>query len=217
VSEEVLVEVFGPERETTLARGAVEFSGARLLALPLRSVHGTWVLATCPLALARLARECPDTPPIPTPVSPDRVLWGEHNPGFRRPSVGAEPIAVIEGLPFLPERQEGVALWAAWLSDWSADVPGERLAVLHDETFQHAVQFWTECRTRNAMKDGVVVEHQLFTTEHLPAETLLWGVLHASVEGGVPRGALPEDTDSWGLGGQRSVGTGRVAWYRRSA
>ena len=49
--------LFGPESTNgALHAGAVSFGDGQLVAFPVRSIHGGFVYATCPLALARTRR-----------------------------------------------------------------------------------------------------------------------------------------------------------------
>jgi CRISPR/Cas system CMR subunit Cmr4 (Cas7 group RAMP superfamily) len=53
-----IVKLFGPERGAEEdRRGDLAFGDAQLLALPVRSLYGTFAWITCPFALARLARD----------------------------------------------------------------------------------------------------------------------------------------------------------------
>lgn len=53
-----IIKLFGPERGAEEdRRGDLAFGDAQLLALPVRSLYGTFAWLTCPFALARLARD----------------------------------------------------------------------------------------------------------------------------------------------------------------
>src|SRR5690606_21554434 len=54
------IDAFGPElgeSEIESAAGALWFADARILCLPVRSLHGTFAWVTCPLALSRWRRD----------------------------------------------------------------------------------------------------------------------------------------------------------------
>lgn len=200
-------------------RGLVLVGSARLLALPVRSVKGTYVLATCPLALATAARDLAvgrPAPPVPRPTT-EQALVGARSPAaFPHPgAVGGEgegELVALEELVWVAVRDPAVEAWASWLGTLAgeADVPWSRLAVVHDRVFQHATRRWTEVRTRNRIgKDGVVEDGFLFTVEVLPQETLLWGTVR---DGDLPD-LLPAEGETFVVGGDRSVGMGRVAWF----
>ncbi|MCB9797044.1 MAG: type III-B CRISPR module RAMP protein Cmr4 [Alphaproteobacteria bacterium] len=219
-----LVDAFGPaEADGALSAGDLCFGAATLLALPVRSLRGGFVLLTCPLAMARLARLHPDAPLVPAP-GPDRALVAADHPcviPHHGVDLDADAIGlvVLEELCWVARRHEAPAQWAAWLSGWlGEEAPLERLAVVHDDVFSHAVTAWTEARTRAAIdpETEVVADGKLFSVEMLPQESLLWTTLSARRGSLHPHAALlPRDGELFHLGGQRSVGLGRVAWYSR--
>ncbi len=218
----VLIEAFGAEPEAELlSAGRIRFGQAQLLALPVRSLLGTFVLLTCPLALGRMARVCagerrppalPELPPGTIAAAPELAI------GLKEPGVldGDRRLVILEELTLALRVDHGLKDWADWLRHWTGeDAPLERLAVVHEDLFTHAVRWWTPARTRASIdpRTGTVAQGHLFTVETLPPETLLWGQLD-------PRGSapelLPDDGVLWSLGGQRSTGCGRVVWYRRA-
>lgn len=214
---------FGPEdRHADPRKGALQLSPAVLLALPVRSLTAGLVLFASPLSLGRLSRAVSDAPPLPDPprdralVAPDSALWA--------PGPDGSGTLIIEELCWSSTQSEAVAAWVAWLRGYVGDeAPLQHLAVIHDDVFSHAVRWWTEVRTRAAIdrETHVVEEHKLFTTESAPPETLWWGqrALHAGPEEAARsasvEGLLPSRGESFCVGGHRSTGAGRVAWYGR--
>lgn len=208
---------FGPAPDSELAVGALRFAPAILLALPVRSLSGTFTLLTCPLALARLARALGQGPTLPCPTvdqvapnDPDllRIPWAGVNNDYQ---------VVLEDLPFTPIDADSVSAWAGLLAQAAGlDAPLEHLAVVHDQVFAHAVRFWTSVRTRNSIgEDGVVQDHKLFTVEDLPPETLLWTSIGTRPGTIVDPLAdlLPSEGETWHVGGKRTIGAGRVSWH----
>lgn len=205
--------------------GRVRFAPAVLLALPLRSVTGTFILATSPLALSRFARAAGmDDAAIPQPASPEamRVIPASADRlGTAVSSAhGNARLAGVEEAVLLVQEDVATANWAAFLGEffdprWEPSAIFEHLAVVHDEVFDFACRYWTAVRTRNAIdpKKGIVEEGKLFTVESLPPETLLWTL----VSGLEPEDdeVLPARGETWWVGGHRQVGLGRVtSWWR---
>jgi CRISPR-associated protein Cmr4 len=212
------VSTFGsPAGLTPMTPGALRFGGASLLALPVRSLKNTFALLTCPLALARLARVQPDAPPIPSPSIERALLHPSSADAFTisQQTAGGKGFVVLEELSWIPVADEAVRAWADWLAGWLGhESPLKHLAIVHDDVFTHAATFWTPVRTRAAIgKDGVVEDGKLFTVETLPPETLLWGQVGG--ERAPHSSTLPNRGESWGIGGHRTTGAGRVAWYWR--
>lgn len=213
---------FGPEdRAADPRRGALQLSPAVLLALPVRSLQAGMALLACPLSLGRLARAVPGAPDLPDPprdralVAPGSALWF--------PAADGAGSLIIEELCWTSAPSELVAAWADWLRGYvGEEAPLRHLAVIHDDVFGHAARWWTEMRTRAAIdrETHVVEDGKLFTTESAPPETLWWGQrsLHAGPEDGrvaAIEALLPARGESFCVGGHRSTGAGRVAWYGR--
>lgn len=198
--------VFGPKREEgrkDLRAGSGVFGTATLLALAVRSLGGGMALLSCPLALARFRRLAGLDLGLPE-VSREGVLLPEGSP---LPLPDRRELVILEDLPFAGRVDPVVNAWAGALSGWGGDgdVPVKHLAVVHDRVFQHAATWWLPTRTRAAIDDdGVVKDGQLFTTESLGCESLLAAPLSA------PAALLPDRWEAFGLGGQRTVGQGRV-------
>jgi len=221
---DAIVRAFGPKPDAEDAgAGRVRFGPAQLLALPTRCLKGTFVLLTCPLALGRVARmvggdDCPSAlpsvPPGALAASPELEV-GIDSKGLMDDSA-VTGVVVLEEITLALRADPLVAAWAAWLGRWTDDGASlARLAVVHEDLFSHAVRYWTPARTRTRIgTDGTVADGQLFSVETLPPETLLFGQVDPA---GFAAPLLPEDDELWQLGGQRSVGCGRVVWHRRSA
>jgi CRISPR-associated protein Cmr4 len=221
-----LIAAFGPPPEVDdLAAGSMRFGQAQLLALPVRSLKGTYVLLSCAMVLGRLARAfsgnqqrppaLPEVIPGVIAAAPGLDISLESQGLTDDPRVRG--VVVLEELALSLQEDPRVADWAEWLKQWTGDrVPLERLAIVHEDLFTHAARFWTPARTRASIDcaSGVVEKGKLFSVESLPSETLLWGSLDP---GGDEDSLLPSEDELWHLGGQRSVGCGRVVWYRREA
>jgi CRISPR-associated protein Cmr4 len=80
LNEEESLALFGPVAENASEHaGALSVSDARLLCLPLRSIHGTFAWASCPMVLRRYVRDLKavgiaDYPPqIPEPAQEEQI------------------------------------------------------------------------------------------------------------------------------------------------
>ncbi|MEN0067995.1 MAG: type III-B CRISPR module RAMP protein Cmr4 [Myxococcota bacterium] len=188
-----------------LRMGTLRVGQATLLALPVRSLTRTFLLLTCPTALARLRRAAGFELEVPNP-DVHQVCGANDRPNHLEEA----GIVYVEDLDLEAVHDPTVAAWAQRLRAHGGDeLAVERLVVVHDDVFAHACTAWTELRTRNRIEPstGVVRKGQLFDVEFLPSETLMWVPLEGS-------GAdlLPANGETFGLGGHQSVGAGRVVW-----
>ncbi len=220
-------EVDDADAAASSARGALLVGGATLLALPVRGLHRTFVLLTCPTALARFGRAAGEAPPVPQPGLDEAwVQDAGQVQADKDAAVGsrAQGTVVVEDIDLVGVTDPAVGPWAALIARFTGDeAPLSELTVVHDDVFAHACAAWTEHRTRNAIgDDGVVEPGQLFSVETLPAETLLWTALSWDARFArredaqtelAPFATLPRDGECFTLGGHQSVGLGRVTWY----
>lgn len=235
------IAAFGPDVDKDNASehaGAVSFGDARLLAMPIRSLRGTFAYVTSPLLL-RLARQdlaaagvqgapqqVPSVPgaingvprllvPDPTPsvlVHPPRVQGG-----------GAR--AFLEELDFNVQTDATTEAWAEWLGrrlfPAGPDDLKERFAVIGDEQMTFFFEMATQVDAHNRINDqGVVAQGQLWYQENLPAESILIG--YASATPSRRKGRQATDQDMLDLvlpaaghpflqfGGKATTGKGRA-------
>lgn len=177
-----IIEEDGEKKQLSNA-GCVQIMEAKILAFPVRSLAGCFAWLTCPTALERFQRDTGRQVKIPN-VEKDKVV------------AGAE--LVVNGQVVLEEyamdlqanpscSAEAVAASLKDLCDdplWQTKL-GKRLAVLHDENFQHFVTTCTEVVARIAIDPatrtvkGAAGEGggALFNQENVPCETLFYSVL----------------------------------------
>lgn len=157
--------------------GCIQIMEAKLLAFPVRSLAGCFAWLTCPAALHRFQRDTGGCLDIPNPekdqaiVAPDSELVTQGKVVLEEYAItanqGAGHDKVVEVLlPLLDD-----SLWQ--------DRLGKRLAILHDEDFQHFVSTCTEVVARVAIdpENRVVRKGGLFNQENVPCETLFYTVL----------------------------------------
>jgi CRISPR-associated protein Cmr4 len=190
--------VFGPEpdlpgerQDERRAAGVLAISDARILLFPVRAAGMAFAWITCPLALARLARDAehadlserlPDVPE--TAEAGKRALVAPGWPGGERG-------AFIEEFVYEATHSQELGELARWIArslmpDGTAyaywrDHLQRALALVHDDDFTDFTRHATEIVTRVRLKDeGKTVEGgALWTEEHLPSDTLLYAVAAA--------------------------------------
>jgi CRISPR-associated protein Cmr4 len=202
---------FGPSTEYAGdARGGLVFSDASLLALPVRSLFGTFAWVTCPYVLGRLLRDALEAGGLPSNVKTalETLTQGGGSPPKVATTSVLDPISegnlyleelLIPGLASSTEIAE-VANWIAG-TIWSKEQPVEkvaatataaaaksgaaraflsgRLVVLKDDYFGFFSRTATEIRHRVKIDSdtGTAASSGPWTEEHLPAETLLHGLV----------------------------------------
>jgi CRISPR-associated protein Cmr4 len=219
--------------------GAAAFRDAQLLLMPLRTVHGGWAWATCPLVLQRLARDlsffgwaAPSWADL-EPANCERALVG---PGSQ---VVRERCLLIEDMAYEVEENEKItglvkflenALPATPAYEWFRGRISGQLVILADEELRHFAQTATEVNIRVRMdrETGTVEKGGLWSEESFPAESLLWTLVTISDgrrrygQGGATADLLTQDfckivkrSTPIRVGGDQTVGRGVVgvrAW-----
>jgi CRISPR-associated protein Cmr4 len=187
--------VFGPDTNNAdLHAGAVSFTDARLLLLPVRSLRGVFAWVTSPLLLRRLVRDAKNLQgvslPIEIPVpSEDAVcLVGKPNAAIVMPQNGSGQV-ILEDLPLSATSDTDVDLWAAKLGEmlfgddtsWH-EILNERLCVVSDDVLSFLMQTATEITARIRLhEDKKTVESgALWYEEALPSESVLAGLVVAT-------------------------------------
>lgn len=197
-SAEEIRAVFGPEpdrpgeresgqREEDRRAGVLAISDARVLLFPVRAAGIAFAWITCPLALARLARDAEHTG-LPAPDAVPEV----PEAGKKAVVVTAWPVrergAFIEEFVYDAVPSKDLDKLAGWVARhlmpagtvydyWKNHLP-RALALVHDDDFADFTRHATEIVTRVRLKDeGKTVEGgALWTEEHLPSDTLLYAV-----------------------------------------
>jgi CRISPR-associated protein Cmr4 len=183
--------LFGPEAGASeLHAGAVSFGDAQTVCLPVRSLKGGYVYATCPQALSRAQRLLgligitANWPALPAVgegeclVANPALLSGDklHLEAFEYTARVSEPLAAIGddlGSRALPAD----GAYAYFRSKLTTD-----LVVLSDTDFAYFAQnaMLVEPHVRIDADTGTASDGGLFYTENLPPESLLVAPLLAS-------------------------------------
>jgi len=156
--------------------GAIGFGEARLLAFPLRSAKGSFALATCPLALARFARDAEK--PYAVPQVKDNECLASAAVTLDGKNVALEEY-VFDAKSEFPDD------WAECLSSLIDDVvlkeAKTHFVMLSDGDFSHFAQNACQVQHHNRIdpETGTVVDGALFNTETVPSETLFYAPFHA--------------------------------------
>jgi CRISPR-associated protein Cmr4 len=155
--------------------GCVQIMEAKLLAFPVRSLAGCFAWITCPAVLERYKRDTGASFEVPQPQK-DNVISGSD--------LIAGGHVVLEEYALTIEAGKSVNAVATALQDstndplWTANLE-KRLAIVHDENFQHFVTTCTEVVTRVKIDPTTrtVDGGALFNQENVPCEALFYSVL----------------------------------------
>lgn len=188
-----LNKLFGPESQSSeLHAGAISFGDAQLLAFPIRSLRGSYVYATCPLALARAQRlltllQAPVSWSIPKVQDGKCRLLREDllssNNRLHLELFEYEPIPTgNEALTTLAKDMADKALPKDPAYAFFKDKLQQDLVLLSDTDFSYFVQNATlvEPHVRINPETGAADSGGLYYTENLPPESLLIAPLLAS-------------------------------------
>lgn len=190
--EEHLTPILGPEPgSNSLHAGAASFGDAQLVALPVRSLKGGYVHATCPLALSRAARQLQlagldcDWPAFEVEegrvLVSHEVLLSGHNGRLHLEAFEYQP-ELSEALAQVAQDLAGRALPEGGGHQYFRDKLARDLVVLSDTDFgyfaKHAMV--VEPHVRIDPETGAAATGGLFYTENLPPESLLVAPLMVS-------------------------------------
>lgn len=226
---------FGSGGDENANAGALVFSDARLVCLPVRSLYGTFAWATSKLALQRLKRDLDaakagGTLPEP-PGETGRALVAQ------RSAVASGNKAYLGDLDFTTDAtnadaqkwavalsQELFAHDAAWRTEFQA-----RFIILPNDSFDYFCETGTEVAAHIKIDpDLKTVDKKqggLWYEESLPAETILAGLVWCDRVFG--NGVTREDVLVYArakaesgeiqIGGKATVGKGRVRFVTAAA
>ena len=187
--------IFGPDTANAADHaGAVQFTDQRLLALPVRSLAGTFAWVTSPLVLRRLARDARDCGINDAPTTIPAPQFTEHGATCHVASTSLlciplhnQPTIVLEDLDLHAQRDADA--WAQWIATrsfpgddgWQAEFK-RRFCVVHDDVLLFLLTTATEVFARVALQEDVktVKQGALWYEEALPSETILSGLIVAT-------------------------------------
>jgi CRISPR-associated protein Cmr4 len=192
-------DVFGPPTEEASEHGgAVQFSDAHLVLLPVRSVAGVFAWVTSPYLLGRFARDASEAgielaKAEPAPGGPAQCTVLAESLVI---AAGETRRVVLEDLDFTPvmagaaaglravAARLGEALFPAGAADGEAwrQALTERLCLVHDDVMGLLLETATEVVARIRLKEDTktVATGGLWYEEALPAESVLAGLAVAA-------------------------------------
>lgn len=179
--------LFGSDNDKHPAAGALQFSEARLLAFPIRSAKGSFAWITCPLMLARAARdgvlpadlldklaEPPDDKAVFDAGPASKLALGDKLvlEEYTFSHAGEPPDGLGEELKKLLPTD---AVWREITS---------RLIILSDGMMSFFAQNTCEVAQHVRIDDetGTAADGALFNQENVPSETLFYSLVHAFKE-----------------------------------
>lgn len=197
-AESLVFDLFGPERDhASDHRGALVFTDATLVALPVRSLWGTFAWCTSRLCLRRLSRDrqsvgLPPLSALPDAqralVTPKSALIVPTPPDPKAPPSGEPTVEAqifIEEQAVDAEANDALGELAATLAKeiWPKDDEAQRffvarLVVLPDDTLNALALISLEVRARVSLnpETGTAAKSGPWLEESMPAETLLAGL-----------------------------------------
>ncbi|GAB4580215.1 MAG: type III-B CRISPR module RAMP protein Cmr4 [Anaerolineales bacterium] len=190
--DDEVTSLFGKAGETGESfAGAIAPGDAHLLLFPVRSLAGVFAWTTSVHALASFRRsadfagmDVSDLPDVRVEVDANSTLIG--NPT----DLKAGDSVVLEEFSFTPKPDTQVTKIGEWLAKkalpnqytyWKESFP-KKLCILPENAFRDFCLYATEVQTHVHLDEvkKTVLQGQLWTTESLPLDTLLYAPLFAS-------------------------------------
>ncbi len=180
--------IFGPDTGASDFAGALSLTDAQLVALPVRSLKGGFAWVTSPVALARLKRLADLAGvaaewTVPTVAENQALTAGD--------GLLANNKLILEAFEFSKSDGQCAAI-AAWLANnaltaanaYFADKIKNDLVVLCDTDFAHFARHAMVVEPHVRINDdtGTADDGGLFYVENLPPESILVGLVQASIE-----------------------------------
>lgn len=188
--------IFGPDTNASDFAGALSLSDAQLVALPVRSLKDGFAYVTSPLALARLHRLATQAGvaldwSVPTTVAENKGQTASANLLLDKADKSKQ--LILEAFEFPAEVDDKLSAIAQWIAthalsgsgnSFFADKFKSDLVLLHDTDFAHFARhaMVVEPHVRIDDASGTASDGGLFYVENLPPETLMAGLVQASIE-----------------------------------
>lgn len=225
--------LFGSDwSEGTRDQGALLFSDAWLLCMPVMSYVGDFAWVTSPMSLARFARErlytLPDAkPPALPPLQANQAMVSQNC------AIQHADHLYLHELKIKAIKHQNTQAWAELIASevfagevfaGEADFQTafvERFVVVAEAELVHLSQVGAHVPMRNALDDNKTVkEGALWSEENMPAETIFWGTVaadtlqdrdnttHKASDSLAQFTALAKKTPRLQLGGKATIGRG---------
>ncbi len=190
-----LIAAFGHPDKGDENAGALGLTDARILLFPVKSLRGVFAWTTCPRVLTRLVADlniCINAMLAESSDAKELAGFSAQLTAAAKSEnvIASSELLAIEGKVFLDEflltvsATEPTKSVAGFLDTLlGLDDFQRRFIIVSNETFDDFVTRCTEVHTRIKIDDdGIVADGQLFTEEHLPAESVLYSLVLASPE-----------------------------------
>ncbi|MDR2871615.1 MAG: type III-B CRISPR module RAMP protein Cmr4 [Xanthomonadaceae bacterium] len=198
--------------------GALMFSDASIVCLPVRSLFGTFAWCTAPLVLKRLKRNLGLEMMEKIEIDVSEISIGKESVLHHKNHVFLEDLdlsvekADTNICETLADKLSKVLFPKN--SDWAEDFK-KRFAIVSDDVFNFLCENGTQVDTRIRLEDGekIVAKGALWTEEYLPMESILSGVVHCETRKSEDKNPLEtfcSGERTLQLGGLASIGKGRV-------
>lgn len=199
--------------------GALLWSDARLLLLPVRSTSGSYRLVTSMSLLNRLRRDrrragLDGTPPDLAECRDGTFLGADGETGW----LGLEEREFERAGDLPPDVLQGIEPLVA--GTFTEDHLARRITILSDDDFSWFARFALPVMSRNSLDENKIVKGgALWVEETLPPDTVMYALvaertlLRDHARGGVRkvRQAIADGGDYVQLGGNETIGQG---WFR---
>ncbi len=230
--------VFGPEtKNASDYAGALSVGEARIVLFPVRSLVGVFAYVTCPLVLARTARDAQRAGVGTLPTRPLTNFDDTKALVTNQSRITASGAVVLEEFTFDAQQDIAATDWAIWLAKntlpdgpeyeyWRAKLQNS-LVILPDNAFHDFVVNSTEVSTHIKLDidTKTVANGALWTKEALPADTLLMSTviahsLRSTTKPAQLGNGSPDQVIAWvqgacekriQLGGDETTGQGMVS------
>ncbi|PRP91420.1 RAMP superfamily protein [Enhygromyxa salina] len=214
--DEQRLAVFGPEKDNaSVHAGALVVGDAVLLAMPVRSMLGTFAWVSSPLLLRLALRDLDWDLQLPEVAGP-RALTTSRSCCVHRGKV------YLEDLDLFADHDPRVDSWARRLAELTSpelDIFSPRFVIVDDETMNFLLETATQVDARVRLDDETrtVAQGALWLEESLPPESLLLGLMAADPSRRTDVTMKPtqvldfvlESERTAQLGGNATIGRGR--------
>lgn len=165
--------------EQISAAGCVQIMEAKILAFPVRSLAGCFAWITCPTVLERFNRDTGNNIEFPIVEKDHAVAGSEIVVNNSQVVLEEYALEVQNGAKPLAEKVAETLLNYVDDPVWKNKLKS-RLAIVHDENFQHFVTTCTEVNARIKIdpQTRTVDDPGLFNQENVPSESVFYSVLH---------------------------------------
>jgi CRISPR-associated protein Cmr4 len=175
--------MFGPDTKNAADfAGAMQFSDAYVVAMPIRSLAGMFAWVTSPYLLLRLMRDTQQSGVNCPGVVSDVPTAGVVLTSTSKLRVGSTSNTVFEDIALQVVANTNADAWADVIAAGTNIAPAfvkERFCIVSDDVLSFLLRTATEVRARVRLNDDKTVQTgALWYEESLPTETILAGIVN---------------------------------------